>query len=444
MRARPCSPIGRGARWLGLMPILDPARVRFWAGRAFWAFADQGLFAGANFVVGVLLARWLEPIAYGAFSTAYAVFLLVGTLHSALWTEPMVVYGSGRFSDAFDKYCGVLLRYHWRFGAGIALAFLVAGATFRVLGEEGLGRSLGAFCFAAPCILYLWLVRRSAYVILEPRLAALGGGLYLALFVGAALALWRTGVLAEWNAIFSMGASALAAGALVGRTVQKRAGIGLPADAEEVRALHWRYGRWAAVAGVLSWVPGNFYSIALPALHGLESAALYKALAVLLMPVVHFNTSSAQLFLPLLARAVQSRSRRRAVAIFFCQTSLQLAVALVVGITVVWLNQDITTWLYKEKFAAELPVYYLLAVNLAALALMTALTTFLRALELPRIVFQGSVVSAVATCGVGLYLAYGFGVDGAFVSSLVANVGAISWLALSLAREVKAFRWQVN
>ncbi len=36
---------------------------------------DQSLFAGSNFIVSILLGRWLIPTHYGAFSTAYSVFL---------------------------------------------------------------------------------------------------------------------------------------------------------------------------------------------------------------------------------------------------------------------------------------------------------------------------------------------------------------------------------
>lgn len=73
---------------------------------------DQALFAGANFLVSILLARWLKPAAYGAFSLAYAIFLLLGTVHTGLWTEPMLVYGSGRYRENFPAYQQILLRHH--------------------------------------------------------------------------------------------------------------------------------------------------------------------------------------------------------------------------------------------------------------------------------------------------------------------------------------------
>ena len=54
---------------------------------------DQGLISGSNFVIGVLLARWLLPAQYGAYALAFSVFLLVSFLHQALLTEPQRVFG---------------------------------------------------------------------------------------------------------------------------------------------------------------------------------------------------------------------------------------------------------------------------------------------------------------------------------------------------------------
>ena len=41
-----------------------------WLKKGSLAVLDQGLFSGANFVVNILLARWLTPEEYGAFAVA--------------------------------------------------------------------------------------------------------------------------------------------------------------------------------------------------------------------------------------------------------------------------------------------------------------------------------------------------------------------------------------
>ena len=60
-------------------------------GTGAFAVLDQALFAGSSFSINILLARWLPPVQYGAFALAFFLFLLLGALHTAVLTEPMLV-----------------------------------------------------------------------------------------------------------------------------------------------------------------------------------------------------------------------------------------------------------------------------------------------------------------------------------------------------------------
>ena len=263
---------------------------------------DQALFAGANFLVSILLARWLEPAAYGAFSLAYAIFLLLGTVHTGLWTEPMLVYGSGRYRENFPAYQQILLRHHWRFGGATCLFFLVLHLGFWACGAREIALSFLGLSLAAPTVLYLWLVRRGAYVLLKPRLAAMGGGLYLLLHLGQTFFFFRTNTLNTFTAFLAMAV----AGLVSAESIRWRMNTGTErvVDAEEVHNLHWHYGRWALLAGIFSWVPGNIYYLILPVFHGFKAAAHFKALMNLLMPILHINGALGQLLVPGMVRAL--------------------------------------------------------------------------------------------------------------------------------------------
>ncbi|WP_162787710.1 hypothetical protein [Anaerolinea thermolimosa] len=330
-----------------LIPAL-PA-LRRWVGRGFWAVLDQALFAGSNFLVGVLLARWLEPAAYGAFSTAYSVFMLVGTLHTGLWTEPMLVYGSGRFRESFRGYQRALIADHWRLLFLSTLAFTGVGGFFLLRGASELGLSFLGLGVATPLILYLWLVRRSAYVLIEPRLAAGGGALYMVLYLGCAGGLFRLGWLNEATAFLAMGGTALVAGGFIFSRVQKR--LPGPDTAEpspgQVRRLHWEYGRWALLAGALSWVPGNIYYVLLPLFSSLEASATLKALYNLLMPVLHFNGAISSLFIPLFTHAKESKSLRRVCARVLI---ILLIPACIFWVLLIFEGNQLMFWVYGGRY----------------------------------------------------------------------------------------------
>src|SRR5580700_7546891 len=121
------------------------------------AVVDQSLFSGANFIVNVLLARWLSTTEYGAYSLALAVFLLFAALHSAILIEPMMVFGSNKYSAGFARYLAVLLTGHFSIMIpGCAILYAVALALRRFYSPQVWRAFLGVV-FAASAILLFWL-----------------------------------------------------------------------------------------------------------------------------------------------------------------------------------------------------------------------------------------------------------------------------------------------
>ena len=410
-------------------------RVRRWVKKGFWAVTDQALFAGTNFLVNILLARWLEPAAYGAFATAYAVFLLLGTLHTALWTEPMLVYGSGRYQRVFPAYQRALLRYHWGFGLLAFLFSMLLGLGFRFVGQETLSLGFLGLSLAAPAVLYLWLVRRGAYVLLDPRLAALGGGLYLILYLGLAALFLGAGLLNAFTALLAMALASLLAAEAV--RLRLRAGEVREVNLREVRELHWSYGRWALLASVLSWVPGNFYILALNVFYDLSTAGAFKVLSTLLMPIVYFNSSVMNIFLPLLSRSIVDRTGVSKTTLFKMQLVLQGLWGVTWGGAIyLWGNHLLTT-LVGDKYAFGGHLFFMLFVSSIALSIITAFSTLLRAANLPNLLAFSWSISALLTVSLGATLVAYKGLDGAIFGGMLINISSTLVMAVSSRRVIK-------
>jgi O-antigen/teichoic acid export membrane protein len=377
---------------------------------------DQALFAGANFLVSILLARWLEPAAYGAFSLAYALFLLLGTVHTGLWTEPMLVYGSGRFREDFAAYQQVLLRHHWRFGGAACLFFLVLHLGFWACGAREVALSFLGLSLATPTVLYLWIVRRGAYVLLKPRLAALGGGLYLLLYLGQTFLFFRTNTLNTFTALLAMAVAGLASAESIRwrmKTATERV-----VDAEEVHNLHWRYGRWALLAWLFYWLLGNISYLTLSIFHGLEATAHFKALMNLLMPILHFNGAISIFLVPEMVRVQTSGNLNRFTK--FC------LVALITSASGYWIllitsGQEFMRWLYNEKYADD----YTLLIWLGLLPIFMTFTAVsaakLRALNKTKILAQTYGLLAFFSAATGTILVFHYKIQGAILSLLLTN-----------------------
>ena len=99
---------------------------RRWIGRGAWAIADQGLFALANVLLNVLLARWLTPGEYGALCRgAYSLFLFMRRVCTPRSLTERTRVRPGKYSNQPRMYLGVLLRGHWALtGIGSVLLIL--------------------------------------------------------------------------------------------------------------------------------------------------------------------------------------------------------------------------------------------------------------------------------------------------------------------------------
>jgi len=264
----------------GVSSLTPPARyVRIWARRGSWALADQVLFAGSTLVINVLLARQLTPHEYGAFAVAFLMFMLAGTIHTVTLTEPLLVYGSGKYRESLGAYIRVLLAGHALVAGAISAAFLAAGSICWLLHASTLARTFSALAVAGPFVLLVWLLRRAFYVQMRPQWAAVGDGVFLALTIGSLFLLGAFGALGPASAILGMGAAGLAASLVLLWLL--RAPAGGRVLLRDVARDHWEYGRWNALEQGLYWVSAQSLIVLVPIVLGFPQAAAVAALSLI-------------------------------------------------------------------------------------------------------------------------------------------------------------------
>src|SRR5215831_14437571 len=97
------------------------------------AMVDQGLISGSNFVVSIVLARWMSRDEYGSYALGFAIFLLAAQLHQSLLLEPMAVFGGSVYRNHVRYYVRALLHMHLLFALGIVLVLGVSAEVARVV-----------------------------------------------------------------------------------------------------------------------------------------------------------------------------------------------------------------------------------------------------------------------------------------------------------------------
>lgn len=378
---------------------LDWPRLRRWTQRGGLAVLDQGLFSGANFLVNILLARWLSPEEYGAFAVVMSIYYLLMGFHTAVLTEPMMVFGAGKYREQFRKYLGMVIYGHWAISALIALLLGGAALVMARLGSPAMAQALAGLAIASPFLLLLWLTRRVPYVEMQPQWAVVGSGVNFLLTLAGAFLLWRLGLLSNLSGLVLLGAaSSVASLALLLHAKPQVAGfVGNPTPGV-VLADHWSYGGWNVLSTAAYWASGQLLMLLVPIFLGLEANAAVAAIWNLYRPLTLFFQSLELVLLPTLSRWIDEgthASEIKSRVVLFA-----LIVGCIVGLynLVLMLNsKSILYLLYAGKYLEHIALVWIFGIGNTTSAVLEVWVIFYKAKGKIRSVSFSNVVSALLT-----------------------------------------------
>jgi O-antigen/teichoic acid export membrane protein len=388
------------------------------AGRASWTVIDQAVLALSQFAANLVLALWLSPTEYGGYVAATAVFWISSSVYTGLLTEPMMVFGSGRFNDRPSSYFAALVVFHWCISAMISLALAATGMALTFCGSTMSGISLLGYAVAAPVTLLLLLLRRTFYLWSHPRLSAAAGGVYMLAMFAILYALYRSATLSSFTApLAAAGASALAVATII---VMRRFQLWSPWRGDfmwEVAAAHWCYGRWSVVTGFVTWARGGLYYLVVPVLVGLEANAALNVLANLVMPAVHLNWASTLLLTPAFSRI---RRDRRSASLMWTALLVLMAGASLYALLIALFGGPLIDLVYRGRYTQYTDLAWLMGLIVLPEAAVATLGPVLRAHERPDRELSAYVASAAVSC-VGIAAIAKWGLVGAIVGLLAAH-----------------------
>ena len=418
--------------------------VTSWFRKGSWAILDQGLFAGSNFALNILLARWMTETEYGVFATALVAYRLSFTMYEALLTEPMLVFGPGRYQRRFPQYLGVLVYGHVAFAllfAGLLIVGWLGLNTVELATPEQskLAAALLALALAEPFILLRSLSRSACYVWSASKTAASGGIIYVVLLLGSLYAAHRSGALSYASAFGAMALASFVSGIYL--LVPTWPKIPRPSLTGLVIRGHWIYGRWSLSARALRWIPNNIWYLILPIWIGIEANGALFALTVFNLAVTHTYSVLSTLLVPMLVKSQTNgadRFKRMVVRMLILFVLIGIGYWVVISV----FNRPLVDLLYDGKFVEE--AYLLAILGLVPLAngIGAVLSAAARAIERPDFIFWSNLAATIATLTLGIAITYVFGLPGA-ASSLVLTEAvaaitlAVTWF-LAIRRPVAA------
>ncbi len=422
---------------------IDRARIKGklipWAMKGGLAILDQGVFAGSNFVISILLARWMAPEQYGSYAVAFAVFIFIVNFHQALMMEPMLVFGSSVYRNCLRGYLKALLLIHLGMSLVIVLLMGIATAAAIKLGQaNGMPGALIGVAFAVPSVLLFWLIKRTFYLNLSPAPSAAAAVLYCVLTMGGLALVYKHGLLSPLTALLLM-----ALGGLVGSAVlliYLRLRLPLNQDAPgltEIWRRHWHYGRWALGANAMMWIPINMFYPLVSRFSGLAQAGELKALMNFAAPMLQTCAALSSLMLPYSARVLAERGSAGVSVVLRRMTLLCVGCAVPYWFVLILFRGPAFRALYSGRYtevAYLLPVVALVSIFGSA---FFGPSIALRSMESPRLVFAAVTVSSCVAVAVGIPLTRALGVTGAVWSMVVSEALAFFAAVVFLRRKAR-------
>jgi O-antigen/teichoic acid export membrane protein len=397
--------------------------LRKWAAKGGLAIIDYGLISGSNFLLGILLARWLTPSEYGAYALSFSFFILAGFLYQALLLEPLSVFSGSAFSDNIRGYLKTSLWIHWALSAVMCLVLAIAAVVTAVVGHSPLlAVALAGMTIATPFILVHGLARRSFYLKLSPGPAAFASVFYCLLVTGGVYVVFRMGKLSSFTAFLIMGLAALVSCVIM--VFQLNARLEPATGRPHLRATwgkHWEYGRWALATCVVGWIPNYVYIPLVSSFSGMAAAGELRALMNLAAPVLQTYAALSMLFLPYAARVQNKNGRKAAQAL-----NRRLAFLFVAGSVAYWavlipLKQPLFHFLYNGKYMESAYLIPLFALETTIWSASLGPAILLRAMESPRSLFVANGAASAVAVVIGIPATRYFGLQGVIWSMIGAN-----------------------
>lgn len=403
-----------------------------WATKWSLALLDQGLTSGSNFLLAILLARWMTAAEYGAFALAFSVFLLLASVNDSLINEPMMVFGPSSYQSFKREYLGSLLRIQGLIGIAFAILLALAALIADHVGSSRIFAStLAGLSVSTPCVLILYVARYANYLEQRPGRAATGALLYCMLTLGATFIVYKRGSLSPRIAFDIIGTSSILTAIFMLLRLKPILRPSASMSPKRVWAEHWSYGRWSLGSAALKWVPGNITYFMTGAFLGMADTGALKALLNLLLPLSNGVNSFSMLFQPYVSGVFAKGGERSARAPTAAVTMLYIAVGTIYTVLLVAFRHAAFRLLYRGNY---LDLAYLVPIAGAGTVLTLGsygVVMGLRAIQRPSSVFAANCAASGVSVVAGIVLTWKFGLRG-LVGSMVLSALTMLLVAAQL------------
>lgn len=265
------------------------------------SFTNQALMSVTNFVVALVLVRWLSPEAYGTYGMGLAVCYLYAGVGNAVFLTQMVVRAPSQRGDEKAAFAGRILLSVLVFVVATLLAVTgITLAAYAVLGASSLlvrisiPLALASVSYLLKDFFIRWAysTHREGQALLVNSSVMVAMGVLLGGVGLAGVQLSAAGALLVYAA--ALAAGAFLGGRLVGVTVR---GARLGKTVSDLKDC-WGHGRWALGGVAVTWIQSQAYAYATLAVLGIGEVGRANAIRLFISPMLLATPAINQLAMP--------------------------------------------------------------------------------------------------------------------------------------------------
>lgn len=273
-----------------------------WVKKGSLSVLDQAFFSGTNFILSILLARWLTPDLYGIFALSFTIYLFFSGLYNAIILEPISVFATSKFHDQFEQYLSGQFALHFIVTGVLGGLVICVVGIFYFLNIWGdlMIRALFGVGVSLPFLLLLWLVRRLFYIKQNPAGALRSTFIYFTCTMLGAYVInssaYRENIFL-WFLLIGL-TSLLGSIPILFSRKLKIFSRQVIAKWREYLHDQWLFGRWIILATFLYSVGTQTQIFITASYLGLHAAGAFKAVQNVMLPMFQVVASVSTLMLP--------------------------------------------------------------------------------------------------------------------------------------------------
>lgn len=237
---------------------------------------DQGIVSLANFLVAVLLVRFLGVEAFGVYSLLWMSILFLQSLQTAIIITPMMTIGSKQLSKDKNRYHGAVISHQILFSIVSSIILYVA-----IVISNFVVPQWGIINYAFSLSLVSFLSQNQDFL---RRLFFLEGRTITALvndlicYIGRLLVLFVVFISSEpsLKSVFSVMLITLFLSVSLGVMKLSKTTFDYKYNIEVFKR-HWKMSNWLTGSALLMWFSGNYFVVAAAAILGPAAVGVLRA-----------------------------------------------------------------------------------------------------------------------------------------------------------------------